>query len=88
MFENKVQLLGDGDDNTTDLHFGGFLAKNEGQQMHERSGKDILDDIVAKSKLEKVRLFELKIITIVCIVYNIHCAIVVELWNKSMFKYP
>ena len=41
-------------DTTTDMHFGGFLTKNEGGTAKHLSGKDVMDEIVAKSKLQKV----------------------------------
>ncbi|KAL5261013.1 hypothetical protein ACHWQZ_G006908 [Mnemiopsis leidyi] len=41
-------------DNTTDMHFGGFLTKSEGGTAKHMSGKDIMDEIVAKSKLQRL----------------------------------
>jgi len=41
-----------GGDNTTGLHFGGFLEKGKGTDVH-KSGKDVMDEIVAKSKMLK-----------------------------------
>ena len=42
-----------GKDTTTGLHFGGFLEKGKGTDVH-KSGKDVMDEIVAKSKQLKV----------------------------------
>ena len=41
------------------MHFGGFLTKNEGSEGNKHlSGKDVMEEIVAKSKLQKVKLVE------------------------------
>ena len=48
-------LTGGPPDTTTDMHFGGFLTKNEGGTNKHLSSKDVMDEIVAKSKMQKVR---------------------------------
>jgi hypothetical protein len=44
-------------DSTTDMHFGGFLTKNDGGTAKHLSGKDVMDEIVAKSKLQRVKYY-------------------------------
>ena len=39
------------------MHFGGFLTKSENGTAKHLSGKDVMDEIVAKSKMQKVRFW-------------------------------